>query len=107
MKYTLSVFGVLLLMGVCSNVVAANAGQIRFSGQILEAACEVSSTSSNSHGVSERINVAPGVMVLVDTAHNACSNGILPFNARFQPLPSKASSVKATSSQGVVVITYL
>ncbi|KPA95679.1 type 1 fimbrial protein [Pseudomonas asplenii] len=107
MKYTLSVFGVLLLMGVCSSVAAANAGQIRFSGQIVEAACEVTSASVHNHGVSERLKVAPGVTLWVDTADNACGNGILPFSTRFQPLPGKAPSVEKLSPQGVVTITYL
>lgn len=107
MKYTRSLFAALCLMGVCSGAAAANAGQIRFSGHIVEAACEVTSAVVDTHGVSERIKVAPGVMVQVDTADNACSNGILPFDARFQPLPGKGYSVKKGSSQGVVVITYL
>ncbi|QXI29498.1 type 1 fimbrial protein [Pseudomonas vanderleydeniana] len=107
MKYTLSIFGVLLLMGVCSTVAAANAGQIRFSGQVVEAACEVTLTSTGRHGVSERIKVAPGVMLWVETADNACGNSILPFSTRFQALPGKASGMKKVSSQGIVTITYL
>ncbi|WP_157383954.1 hypothetical protein [Pseudomonas asplenii] len=107
MKYTLSVSGVLLLMGACSGVAAATAGQIRFSGQVVEAACGVTAASVHEHGVSERLKVAPGVTLWVDTADNACGNGILPFNARFQPLPGKAPSLKKLSPQGVVTITYL
>lgn len=111
MKYTLSVFGALLLMGSCSSVMAANAGQIRFSGQVVEAACEVTSASTHDEGhddgVSERIKVAPGVTLWVDTADNACGNGMLPFITRFQPLPGLAPSVKKVSPQGLVTITYL
>ncbi|NWA01336.1 type 1 fimbrial protein [Pseudomonas gingeri] len=110
MKYTLSLFGILLLMGVCSTVQAAalNSGQIRFTGQIVEAACEVSSSgSANAHGVLQRIQVAPGVVVSVDTADNACSGGARPFNASYQPLSNGASSITTVSPKGIVVITYL
>ncbi|MGY2283971.1 type 1 fimbrial protein [Pseudomonas gingeri] len=110
MKYTLSVLGVLLLMGVCSTVQAAtpNSGQIRFTGQIVEAACEVSSAgSANARGASQHIQVAPGVVVAVDTADNACSGGARPFNASYQPLSNGASSITTVSPKGIVVITYL
>ncbi|AMB86874.1 hypothetical protein AWM79_16835 [Pseudomonas agarici] len=102
--------GVLLLMGVCSTVQAAtsNAGQIRFSGHIVEAACEVSSSgSAHTQGVSQRIRLAPGVVVSVDTTDNACSGGARPFDVHYQPLSSGASSTTTVSPKGIVVITYL
>ncbi len=110
MKYTLPMFGVLLLMGVCSSGQAAtpNTGQIRFSGQIVEAACEVSSSGSvHTQGVSQSIRLAPGVVVSVDTTDNACSGGARPFDAHYQPLSNGASSTTTVSPKGIVVITYL
>lgn len=104
-----------LAVGLCVSaawassamVCAAEAGVIRFSGQIYEASCEVTAVADASFGEQgRRINVAPGIEVMVSTASRVCS-GAAPFTARFEPLPSIAGVALSKTASGTVVLTYL
>jgi len=99
--------GVLLLVAGGFNVPEANsAGQIRFSGQIVESGCEVATQAAANVGPGSRLfKVSPVLSLNVDTAANACSNGQVPFSLSYQPLASSGAT-RRTTAQGVVVITY-
>ena len=95
--------GVLLLI-VCSvNVQAANnGGQIRFSGQVVEAACDVGRQIPGDVASGSRpLKVSSVVSLNVDTQANACREGRMPFSTSYQPL-----ATRQTTAQGTVIITY-
>ncbi|WP_248803272.1 hypothetical protein [Pseudomonas sp. MWU13-2100] len=98
---------VLLLMAGSFNVHAANnTGQIGFSGQIVESACEVGRQAQGDvESVSRRLKVSPALSLNVDTRANACRDERVPFSVSYQPLAS-ASATQQMTAQGVVIITY-
>ncbi|WP_248798955.1 type 1 fimbrial protein [Pseudomonas sp. MWU13-2105] len=92
----------LLLAGSFSAQAANNSGQLRFSGQIVESACDIGrQTNSQVEPGSRLLKVSSGLSLSVDTLANACRDGRVPFSASYQAL---ASSV--APRQAVVIITY-
>lgn len=91
----------------CATVQAADAGVIRFSGQIVEASCEVVPVTQADFGEQgQLINVAPGVEVMSNTDPKACGSNI-PFTTRFEPLVSSPGVTEVKTLSGTVVVTYL
>ncbi len=99
--------GVLLLVVGSFNVTTVHgAGQIRFSGQIVESGCEVGTQAPGNVGPdNRRLEVSSVLNLNIDTAANACRDDRVPFSVSYQPLASSVAT-RQTTGQGVVIITY-
>jgi hypothetical protein len=78
----------------------SQSGEIRFSGQIVDAGCAVERVGALVGSESRRVELEPGLAFDVDTHRNACSGQSLPISMRYEAL-------KASSDKGIVTVTYL
>lgn len=96
----------LLIAGNFNGYAANHSGQIGFSGQIVESACEVGRPSHDDvESGGRRLNVSPVLSLNVDTRANACRDERMPFSVSYEPLASGLATQQMTA-QGVVIITY-
>jgi type 1 fimbria pilin len=108
MKLRILVSSVLLSIPLAVTAAPrSESGRISFVGQIVEAGCAVEQAGHVRFTESQRLQVAPGVHVEVNTHRNACARGSMPLTATFEPLKSDGVGVVKTSEKGIVTISYL
>lgn len=78
----------------------SQSGEIRFTGQIVDAGCAVGRVGALAGNESRRVELQPGLAFDVDTYRNACSGQSLPISMRYEAL-------KTSSDKGIVTVTYL
>ena len=78
----------------------SQSGEIRFSGQIVDAGCAVGRHPALAGNESRRVELQPGLAFDVDTYRNACSGQSLPISMRYEAL-------KTSSDKGIVTVSYL
>ena len=106
--FGLSALGVLGLMNEVSAPSAADSGALYFRGSIVERMCELGTDAALTYGpATERINVTPSVVLVVNRAARLCRFADLPFVATYQVLEPADARIESPKEKGVVTISYL
>ncbi|WP_339495602.1 MULTISPECIES: type 1 fimbrial protein [unclassified Pseudomonas] len=101
MKPRTAISSVLVLLALTvSAAPQGTAGEIRFTGQIVDSGCEVGRAGTLAFSESRQVELKPGMRFDVDTYRNACSHETLPFAMTYE-------SLKTSADKGIVTITYL
>ncbi|MCF5706534.1 hypothetical protein GIV19_04430 [Pseudomonas syringae] len=91
-----------------STLSLARDGVLSFHGSVVNASCEVSTSTLMSSGQS--LTVAPGVVIQIIALKDACGDETTPFVANYRALSSSPVSLTAertiiTARSGVVTLT--
>lgn len=83
----------------------AQDGVVVFHGQLVNSTCAIDQAARGA-GVTPflTLQVPPGVSLNIQTQHNVCSAGEVPFTSQYRALP--AAQVQGAQAAGVVTITY-
>lgn len=94
---------------LASTASLATAGQLHFSGQVSNGSCAVTQATRSTPDVNiQRVKVAGGVSIFVDTSSNACAGQAIPFSAQYQAVAASPTPVGShpTPVAGILVLTY-
>ncbi|MBK5356548.1 type 1 fimbrial protein [Pseudomonas sp. TH41] len=108
MKRKIVVSSVLLFIPLAVSAAPQTVSDsVHFVGQIVNSGCAVSHAGPAQFAESQRIQVASGLDLDVDTYRNACGHGPIPFSTAFESLKADEARVVSTPEKGIVTITYL